>query len=625
MHQTIINLYFFMWELTVVTAIIFFISGLDDLFFDIYYWTRALIRKIKTRKYTPLTYKKLNGILEKRIAILTPCWHEANIIEVMLRHNCFAIDYVNYDMFIGVYPNDPDTIQSVQSVAKDLNYVHPVINKKDGPTNKADNLNNIIQFIHQFEKEKNVKFEIFVFHDSEDIIHPLSLKLYNYLIPRKDMIQIPVFPLEVQLKHFTHWVYADEFSENHTKDIIVREAIHAMVPSAGVGTAFSRHAIETLRHINHGKTFSSETLTEDYSTALQLSQHGIKQIFVNQYVMRTVWRRSSLGFGKLKAIKKKEYIATRALFPLEYLKSVRQKARWIMGISMQEWSHSGWQGNWATKYTLLHDRKSLITHGINLIGYVVFIFWLFYSIAIYNHPEYPSLQERLNQFPWVWYLILACTIIMFERLFQRSYAVMRVYDLKSALGVFPRAFYGNIINMHALARALRIFIFGAKKNKPAAWDKTEHHFPGSHILIPYKRRLGDLLLENRIISKEKLNEILSLQHASGKPLGEILKEKKLISAEQLTILLAKQYKLKLLPRKHLHILRLKEIGEFSRHEYRWLLKHKFYPIKIDQKEKVITLAFIDPNNEALIKTCIHRLQPYQVEFVMLGQAKKIAE
>ncbi len=78
------------------------------------------------------------------------------------------------------------------------------------------------------------------------MIHQLSLKLYNYLIPRKDMIQLPVLPLEVNYFNFTHWVYNDEFAESHTKDIIVREAIHGLVPSAGVGTAFSRKAIEML-------------------------------------------------------------------------------------------------------------------------------------------------------------------------------------------------------------------------------------------------------------------------------------------------------------------------------------------------------------------------------------------
>ena len=31
-----------------------------------------------------------------------------------------------------------------------------------------------------------------VLHDSEDVLHPLELKFFNYLLPRKDMIQLPV-------------------------------------------------------------------------------------------------------------------------------------------------------------------------------------------------------------------------------------------------------------------------------------------------------------------------------------------------------------------------------------------------------------------------------------------------
>ena len=94
----------------------------------------------------------------------------------MLKHNCYSIDYTNYYIFVGVYPNDPDTVAEVQGVAKQMKQVQCVIGEKPGPTNKAANLNSIYTFIKSFEKTLPAPFEIFVFHDSEDVIHPLSFK-----------------------------------------------------------------------------------------------------------------------------------------------------------------------------------------------------------------------------------------------------------------------------------------------------------------------------------------------------------------------------------------------------------------------------------------------------------------
>ena len=96
-----------------------------------------------------------------------------------------------------------------------------------------------------------------------------------------------------------------------------------------------------------------------------------------------------------------EFIATRALFPMEYKKAVRQKARWIIGIVFQEWNYSKWPSQWIIRYTLAHDRKSFITHFINGFGYFVFLFWFLYSFLTYANPIYPSLQEQLNLHPWV--------------------------------------------------------------------------------------------------------------------------------------------------------------------------------------------------------------------------------
>lgn len=627
MNDIVLIVFFFMWYLLIFASILFTISGLDDFFIDIYYWRRFFKRKknYKKHEYPSLTYQQLSGHLEKKIAIMTPCWHEANIIDVMLKNNCSVIDYKEYCFFVGVYPNDPETIASVEKAAKVYPQIQCVIGSDPGPTNKGSNLNHIFNYIKKYEQEKNIHFDIFVLHDSEDIIHPLSLKLYNYLIPRKDMIQIPVFPLEVGYLHFTHWIYNDEFAEIHTKDIIVRESFKGLVPSAGVGTAFARTAMDKLAKENPTGLgpFPNNTLTEDYSTALQLRAANCSQIFLVQAIKRSFWVKKYGFFGKYVMRVQNEFIATRELFPMHYSKAVRQKARWILGISIQEWINSGWNFDSHTVYTLIHDRKALFTHLINVLGYFIFLFWVIYGIWSKTHPNYPLLQDQLNYHPWVWILIVFTTLMMINRIIQRIISVYRVYGPIPAILSMPRLLYGNIVNLHALLRAYNLFFLTNSKSKPTTWDKTEHEYPGTHVFVPYKIRLGDLLVKKKIISLAQLQDLLAEQNTTGEQLGSLLMEKKFLTEDELTVLLAEQNQLPIIPKTNFKILPVEAITGITPVQYKWLIKHHCLPYQFDEQRKILTLAIRDPSNEKLVLEARHLLKNYEVHFaIRIGDIEK---
>jgi hypothetical protein len=84
-----------------------------------------------------------------------------------------------------------------------------------------------------------------VLHDAEDVLSEMELRLFNYLVDRKDLIQLPVYPFERRWYDFTSGHYIDEFAEVHGKDILVREAIagpgaerrrrHVLQPPRGDG------------------------------------------------------------------------------------------------------------------------------------------------------------------------------------------------------------------------------------------------------------------------------------------------------------------------------------------------------------------------------------------------------
>lgn len=50
----------------------------------------------------------------------------------------------------------------------------------------------MLDAITQFERSANFAFAGFILHDAEDVISPMELRLFNYLVERKDLIQIGV-------------------------------------------------------------------------------------------------------------------------------------------------------------------------------------------------------------------------------------------------------------------------------------------------------------------------------------------------------------------------------------------------------------------------------------------------
>jgi adsorption protein B len=170
----------------VALAIWILLSGLDDLFIDLVYFLRC-------RKPFPWPDKeRLAGLPPRRIAILVPLWHEQAVAGKMLRHNRSVICYSNYDFFVGVYPNDRATVEAVQEVADGDGRVHLAVCRHDGPTTKADCLNEAYEQMAEYEARQGVRFDIVMTHDAEDLIHPESLRLVNWFSRVYQMIQVPV-------------------------------------------------------------------------------------------------------------------------------------------------------------------------------------------------------------------------------------------------------------------------------------------------------------------------------------------------------------------------------------------------------------------------------------------------
>lgn len=531
----------FIRVLVVIVAVGFFISGIDDFFVDIYYYLYRLYRRVFIeRRFPKLTEEDLRKVPEKPVAVLIPAWQEHMVIGRMLDHTLRSVDYQNYEIFVGTYPNDEPTMMAVAEVAERDPRIRRIVCPHDGPTNKADCLNWVLEGIRLYEKKSGRRFEVLVIHDAEDIIHPLSLKLMNRLIPRVHMVQLPVIPLEVQLSNLTAGTYLDEFAEFHTKDLLVRERIAGMIPCAGVGSGFSRECIEELATGQRNQVFNVETLTEDYDLGFRLQAIGKKAVIARFYVERAKVVQSGWLRRREKLKRVKELVATREFFPTRFSAATRQKARWILGIVFQGWQQIGWVGGFRGAYMLWRDRKALFANFLNVLGYVVLV--LIWGTYFASDPDQDSayFARVIPTHGWLWTVVVVDTLLMVHRWIQRVLGILRVAHWTHVWLTIPRLVWANLINFAAGVQATRQFFRMVVTGEKAVWTKTEHAFPSERHLVEFKRKLGDLLLENRLLSLSQLSHAMEVQKQTGERLGDLLTRLGYVEEERLLPVLGEQ-------------------------------------------------------------------------------------
>lgn len=453
--------------ITWFAALVYLLSGGQDLVYDVGALCWRLYRRIRFADRERLSLARLRLREQQRIAVFVPAWNEGDVVSHMVENILHRVDYRNYTIFVGTYCNDPATQHAVDVLAAAHPGIIKVVVPQPGPTNKAHCLNTVYRAMQAYEQANGVYFDLIVMHDAEDVVHPHSFLLYNYLIPRVDAVQLPILPLPVPHQQWVHWIYADEFAENHMKDVIAREKMGGFVPFAGVGTGFSRRMFSMLETLYRDAPFNESSMTEDYSLAKKIRDAGMKSVFVNLVLKDddSPWH-TPLAH-------RSHFIANWSYFPKDFIRSVRQKTRWIIGISLQEWEHGGWSGNLVVNENLIKDRKVFIASMVTFLGYLVLLYGAIYLLG----------QAGVLPFHWLPlftpgsvlpHLLGVVTVLMFVRAVQRIAYVGMVYGVVAGLLSVPRTLIANVINGYAALRALNIFSNAREGKGPVRWDKTDH-------------------------------------------------------------------------------------------------------------------------------------------------------
>ncbi len=427
-------------ELLLFAACGMILFGIDDVIVDALW----IIGKVKSFPSTPpLPALRSN----KQIAIFVPAWKEAEVIGHMLKRCLSQWQGDSYQIFVGTYPNDPATT----AVAANLENrkIECVVLDRHGPTTKADCLNGLWIGLQSFEAREGVVFDVVLLHDAEDQVHPAELNLFGAFCEYYDLVQIPVVPATDPRSRWISGHYLDEFAEAHRKELVVRQALGASVPSAGTGCAISRRALDHIAAQRSGLPFDETSLTEDYELGLRLWQEGFSSRFVRAVDPQT-----------------RTDIVVSSCFPASINTSVRQKTRWIIGIALAGWDRTGWHGNLIEHWMRWRDRRVILAATLILAGYCGMILWLICR-ALGQATQTSQLLATLLEYT---------LIFVFWRLGVRASFTAIQYGWREGLRSIPRLIPANIISVMAASRAvsgyMRLLVTGTIK-----WDKTAHIFP----------------------------------------------------------------------------------------------------------------------------------------------------
>lgn len=435
-----------------VFALFFFIIGMaDELAIDLsWLWLRLTGRAESRRLAEWSAGEPLSG----PIAVFIPAWREAEVIGATVSHLLAVWPQRALRLYVGCYANDSATLAAAMAGAGNDPRVRLVIHDRVGPSTKADCLNRLHEALLADERRWGRPFHGVVLHDAEDMVHPYALSAIDRSLMGYDFVQLPVRP---ELSPRSRWIaghYADEFAEAHGKAMVVRDALGAGIPAAGVGCGIGRDMLARLARLRRmeGETgpFAAECLTEDYELGLLVARGGGRSCFLRLRDAR----------GAL--------VATRSYFPDTLGTAVRQKTRWIHGIAFQSWERLGWGARAAEIWMAIRDRRGPLTALVLAAAYALIVIeglLAFAALAGWAKPLVPTpLMQTMMALG-----LAGCA----WRAAIRFVFTAREYGFREGLRGVLRIPLSNVIAIMAGRRAFWFYL-KSLRGDVVAWDKTRH-------------------------------------------------------------------------------------------------------------------------------------------------------
>ena len=441
------------------------IGGIDDLVVDIVFVLRMiwlgpsplpLVTDLGAAPSPPPPLLPPSPSRAGRLAVFVPAWDEAEVIGAMLASAVARFDHDDYLILVGLYPNDRATIDAAARVAAGDPRIRLVIGWHDGPTTKAQCLNTVWRALVRADAWDGRRTRAVVLHDAEDLVHPRELRVFDAMLDRHAVVQLPVMPLVKPGSPFVSGHYADEFALAHGVQLPVRTAIGAGMPLAGTGCAVAPWIVARLAKVRGGDPFDPVSLVEDYELGLRIAELGGRGLFA----------RVADAEGGL--------VAVRAYFPATLTAAVRQKSRWITGIALAGWDRTGWARPLAVidHWMRARDRRAPIAVLVLVSAYAAMLAWLA-SAALHGWTGAATATALTGP---VRMLLPINAALLVWRIAVRAACTGHAYGWRQAMLSAPRIVVGNVVLLLAAGRAAWRYA-GMLRGIAPAWDKTAHSFP----------------------------------------------------------------------------------------------------------------------------------------------------
>ncbi|MFT4027689.1 MAG: glycosyl transferase family protein [Novosphingobium sp.] len=438
-------------ELMLFALFWFVLGAFDELVIDLtWIWLRLTGRAATPR----LAQDFAPAPLEGPMAVFFPAWREAEVIGAAISHTLKAWPQAELRIYVGCYPNDSATVGAATAAIGGDRRARLVILDRAGPTTKADCLNRLYAELRSDELRSGLRYRGVILHDAEDMVHPAGLEIIARALGEVDFVQLPVRPEPVRGSPYVAGHYCDEFTEAHAKGLVVRDALGAAIPAAGVGCGFGREILEALAALRRAEggdgPFAAECLTEDYELGWLIARLGGKSRFLRL--------RDAAG----------ELVATRAYFPATLEAAVRQKTRWVHGIAFQSWDRLGWSSRPVDIWMAIRDRRGPLTAIVLAMAYVWFAIWTVLAVA-----KAAGWQSAAPQSLYWSAMLWITTGMLAWRGAVRMAFTAREYGPVEGLRALPRLVVANVIAILASRQAVMAYL-RALHGAPVVWDKTTH-------------------------------------------------------------------------------------------------------------------------------------------------------
>jgi len=392
--------------------------GLNFLFYaeDLLLELFAFSRRQRPENLSAQNLAELRLLPARRFAVLVPFFRPGGDLINLL--------YTEHAIFLGVESGNLAAWNEARALERAHPHIAVIVQDASQPGwGRAQAWVELASRVLASEAASGFRYEAFLLLEGADGLSPEALNLLNRELAHADLVQLPLLPRHGGWAAFGAGAFADDAADLH-RELSLRAAFRAMLPTRGTGTALSRPLLEALLH-SHGKSFA-------HSYALG----------VNAY---------RLGFRTraLLAAAHGRLIGVAQEAPESVAWAIRRRTRFAFEASVEGFQDFGFGVGARERYFFWRDRRWV---PFSAVGLALSIFFLIHAFF--------AGEEALPALPlWIGYLSLVNISLALLRLSLRVYNCRLAYGWKRALLLPVRTpvlnFVQSVSQWRALAQGFR--------------------------------------------------------------------------------------------------------------------------------------------------------------------------